>query len=140
MAKKRSYVHYADGSTPDSPESFTTYCRQRLGVTVPVGNDRTRWYAQLKSEMEIHNWSWEDVAEAVHYCQRKGIKIRYPYGVLHFVDEALEDRQHQEIDNLHAKVAEALGKETDEVWVRRLSLAQGKALERVYENWRKERG
>lgn len=104
-----------------------------------MGSDRTRWYSQLKREMELHGWSWEDLVAAVEWCRRTGAKVRYPYGVLYYVDQALEAADEGEIQDLQAKVAKALEAETDPVWVRRLSLAQGKALEKVYENWRNER-
>lgn len=138
--EKRSYQHFADGSPPDSPISFTQYCREWLGTEIPVGSDRTKWFGQLKTEMDLHEWSWDDLVKAVAYIKREGLTVRHPYGVLHHVERAREALGNRTIVDVQAKVAAALGVETDPDWVRRLSLAQGKALEMVYENWRKERG
>lgn len=137
--KKPSWLLFADGSLPDSPLTFTQYCQEKLGTDMPVGANRTRWFAQLKQEMELQHWDYEDLVRTVQYIRTEGIAVRYPHGVLHYVKAAKQAVVETSVSDLHTKVAEALGKETDPVWMRRLSLAQGTALEMVYTNWRKER-
>ncbi|MND07921.1 hypothetical protein D3C83_302250 [compost metagenome] len=60
--------------------------------------------------------------------------------MLYKVDEAKKWREVEDQYELQANVAEALAGETDPMWVRRLSLASGRVLAQVYENWRQERG
>lgn len=123
--------------TVTTPLAFTRYARLRLGCDTPVGGkERGLWYQQLAEEMQAQGWTWPDLIRAVEYCNKEGIVVRKIYGVFYYVEKARRaaDR-HKPIDDLPAKVAEALAKETDEDWVRRLSLAKGKALERVYREW-----
>lgn len=121
----------------DSPLSFTRYCRNRLGVTIPVGGSaRGEWYAFLAEEMEFQGWDWDDLQRAVDYIAEQGKAVRTVKGVLWFVEDALKKTTVEKQDDLQVKVAEALAVEEDEYWRRRLSLAQGKALKRVYDEWR----
>lgn len=137
-----SYVTGQDELDPDvvtGAQAFTRYARAMLGCKVPVGTtDRGLWYTQLSSEMEAQGWSWADMVKTVQYVNRKGIRIRKVFGVFYFVQEALKEGEQQEITDLQLKVADAVTSETDEMWVRRLSLAKGKALELVYREWERK--
>jgi hypothetical protein len=107
-----------------------------LGCEIPIGGQRRGvWYAQLAEEMDIQGWDWNDLVNAVDYLVETGKTVRTVNGVLFFVDEAKRMRATTSTTDLQVKVAEALATETDEYWRRRLSLAQGKNLERVYEEW-----
>lgn len=124
-----------DAKAP-TPEGITKYARQRLGCEIPVGPKyRAVWYNRLKEEMAIQGWSYADLVRSIEYCHSQGIVVRKVAGILYYVDEAKRKGVERDEGDLHLKVAEALGKETDEKWIRKLSLAQGKALERVYEQW-----
>ncbi len=135
-----SYVTGRDELDPtqvDGAQSFTRYARAMLGCEVPVGGKfRGIWYQQLSEEMEVQGWTWDDLTFTVQYLNRRGIVILRVAGILHFVQEALKERKVVEDTDLHLKVAEAMSKETDEGWLRRLSLARGKALGLVYNQWR----
>jgi hypothetical protein len=95
---------------------------------------------QLKDEMAVNGWSFGDLIATVRYIKDQGIRVREPYGIFFHVNAALAAHGKQEEYDLVSAVADALANETDEAWVRRLSLAKGVALERVYEQWRDERG
>lgn len=123
----------------DGAVSFTRYCRERLGVTIPVGpKTRGEWYGFLKEEMEAQGWDWGQLQRAVDYIVEHGETVRTIKGVLWFVEEALRAAPAENLDEVRVKAAEALAVETDEYWRRRLSLATGKALERVYGEWRQK--
>lgn len=121
-----------------TPLAFTRYAAQRLGCEVPVGGkQRGVWYGQLAEEMEANGWEWGDLLRAIDYCVENRIRVRKVFGVLYYVAKAMPPPSTNE--PIHALVARALADETDETWKRRLSLATGKALERVYSEWVRER-
>lgn len=121
----------------ESPLSFTRYCRDRLGLTIPIGGSaRGQWYSMIEEEMEVQGWSWDDLYNAVDYVAEEGKVLRSMRGILYFVDEARRERSMSHTTDLHVKVAEALAVEEDSYWRRRLSLAKGETLARVYEEWK----
>lgn len=139
MAVSRTYTSGEDRHAPiEGAQAFTRYCRFRLGVEVPVNSSRGKWYAELSEEMEMQGWTWDDLVTTVDYIADGRHKVRKIRGVLWFVDEARDYVSRQEVDDLQVKVAEALASETDEHWRRRLSIATGKALHRVYREWREQ--
>lgn len=142
---KSSYVSQTGIDPLDRTEAaslvgFTRYARARLGCETPVAGARGKWYGQLKEEMDAQGWSWEEMIITVDYLCERQIKIPYVYWVFYYVQEANAWSREKELTDLQMKVAEALLTEEDKVWVRRLSLAKGKALERVYREWVKEHG
>lgn len=149
MASQKLSRSHATGYDPHEeirgPFRFTLLCRERLGVSIPVGGVmRGRWYEQLGKEMKIQGWTWQDLVHTVDYIAENNLRCRKIFGVLFYVDEAIEDRERRAAlrssSDLHVKVAEAIATETDEYWRRRLSLAQGKILERVYKEWTERNG
>jgi len=119
---------------------FTKYARQELGLSLPVGNGRRQgWMKFCKDEMEEQGWRFEDLTTAVRFIKSKHKKCDTLYGILWYVKQAREwDRRARDFDpttSLHLKVAAAIQQETDEEWVRKLALADGRALELVYEGW-----
>lgn len=116
------------------------YVQQELGLDLPLGSGRRQaWYKFCRQEMEVQGWSLGDVALAVQFIKSRQKSCRTPYGIFWYVAEAKEWYTSRasvlEEESLQTKVAQALRSETDETWARKLSLAQGKALELVYENW-----
>lgn len=124
--------------------SFTSYAQQELGLSLPLGNGRRQaWSKFCKDEMSVQGWQIRDLVTAVRFIKYKRKQCRSLYGILWFVKDARDwdssRREHLPDSSLHLKVAEAIATETDDGWARRLSLAQGKALEMVYSNWLEER-
>jgi hypothetical protein len=119
---------------------FTRYAQQEIGVDLPLGNGRRQgWHKYCKEELEAQGWQVQDLVSAVQYIKRFHKECRTPHGILWYVKDARDWAKNtsamESSENLHAKVAEAIELEDDEGWVRRLSLAQGRALQMVYDNW-----
>jgi len=141
---KRS-VSYETGErlTPETVTNvplFTRYAQQEIGVDLPLGNGRRQgWSKYVKEEMAAQGWEISDLVTSVRFIKTFNKQCRSPHGILWYVKDAREwdarSSQHLPQSSLHLKVAEALEKETDDGWARKLSLAKGKALERVYESW-----
>ena len=113
-------------------------------MSYPVGKGRREsWMHFIKEEIEIQMWSMDDLTRTVDYIKATGQKCRTLQGILWYVDAARGwKRQGRSSDyvDLHAKVAAALNAEHDPAWVRRLSLARGDVLAKVYASWVAERG
>lgn len=121
----------------DGPLKLTRYARERLGVEIPIGGARGKWYGRLKEEMEVQGWTWSDLTQAIDFCVAQGVQVRALDGIFYYVGKT--SKKVIPRDPIERRVAQALVVETDETWVRRLSLASGVALERVYANWVSER-
>lgn len=145
-------IRYASGS-PDrlrSPDvknipQFTMYARQEIGVGYPVGvGRRESWMRWAKEEMSVQGWTIPDAVKAVDFIKATNAKCRTLQGIFWYVEEAKtwhrSSRTSPDFLALHEKVAKALNVEQDEAWQRKLSLAQGRALEQVYAAWESERG
>jgi hypothetical protein len=137
---RRSISNHTSGEPPSNPFEFSLYLREQLGVTHPPGGRRKAFLGQLVDEMAMNDWSYRDLIATVQYIKDQGIRIKEPYGIFFHVKAALAADSKQEEYDLVSAVADVLANETDEIWIRRLSLAKGVALERVYEQWRNERG
>lgn len=137
----RKISNHSAGGPPTNPFEFCLYMREQLGVDVSPSGRRKAFMGQLADEMEMNGWSYHDMVRAVGYVKEKNIRIKEPYGIFFHVNDALTASQKKDTDyDLIAGVADALAIEQDEGWVRRLSLAKGVALARVYAEWRNERG
>lgn len=124
--------------------TFMRYAQQEIGVDLPLGKGRRQGFLKFaKEEMEVQGWDVQDLVHAVQYVKQFNKPCRTPQGVLWYVRDArgwMERRVDNDPDeSLHLKVAAAIQSEDDESWARRLSMAQGKALEMVYQNWVAER-
>ena len=122
---------------------FTEFARQELGLSYPLGKGRREgWMKYCKEEMSTQSWTFKQLITAVTYIKDGHRSCRTLYGILHYIDEAgdVKARVNKEFKdhNLHVNVAAALETEQDEEWRRRLSLAQGPALELAYAQWRAE--
>lgn len=117
--------------------NFVMFARQELGVKVPIGGkERGVFAAWMEQEMRLQGWALEDLVAAVVYCKdNPKVRLHHVKGVLYYVDEARSQKKDETVQELRVRVAEALNTETDPTWVRRLSLAQGRALELVYDQW-----
>lgn len=126
-----------------TPRLFSLYVRQQLGIELPIGKKlRGLWYHRLTVEREIQGWSWSDLTATVAFLvNHPEIRIERIDGLFHYVKEARRYGYMVSSDeDLQAKVAEAISKEEDEHWARRLSLATGAAMAKVYQQWlQKER-
>lgn len=141
---KRS-VDYSTGKVRLTAESvtgvpsFTEFAQQELGVGLPIGKGRRAgWMKFCKEEMLTQGWTPLDLANTVLYVKAARKQCHNVYGLLFWVSDAKRwaaARDTVDVSSLHAKVAVAIQSETDEDWVRKLSLARGKSLELVYENW-----
>lgn len=125
--------------------AFTRYAQQEIGVDLPLGKGRRQGFMKFcKDEMTEQGWEVADLVAAVQYIKAYNKPCRTPQGVLWYVKEAKEWKarraEYSDDESLHLKVAKALQVEEDESWARKLSIAQGKALELVYRNWVTERG
>lgn len=124
----------------ESVTAFMKYAGQQIGIPIPVGvQQRGVLIKNFKREMEEQGWTLVDMVGTVRWIKREGYHPATLWQLLRYVDWARKDSVDAEVD-LQGKVAEALHQETDPVWRRRLSLAQGRALALVYQNWKKERG
>lgn len=133
---------YWTGEDPNeyrSPAGFTRYAHRLLGVEMPVYKGRGIWHAKLMEEKEANGWVWDDLAKTVRYLKAHNKHVGSVFGILYYVDKAKAWSEYLDEYDLQAKVAEAMSEEEDETWRRRLSLAKGKALSRVYEQWRIQR-
>jgi hypothetical protein len=119
--------------------AFMGFARQQIGVPLPIGVQKRGAIAKnFKREMEAQGWSLDDLVGTVRWLKREGYHPATLWAIFRFVDQARRDSIDIRGD-LQAKVAVALQRESDPVWIRRLSLAQGQALVAVYRNWLKER-
>jgi len=122
-----------------STRTFTQFARQMLGVEIPIGQKyRSQWYGRLKEEMEIQGWRWSDLANTVVYLSNHPeLPVKRIAGVFYYVREARKYGYLKQTgeEELRAKVSEAISRERDEHWVRRLSLATGPAMAAVYAQW-----
>lgn len=116
---------------------FTRYAKAKLGCEIP---DRSLWFFRLSEKMETKGWTWNDMIATVDFLQSRSVMIEEIVSLLFYVEEAKQWSEMLNVHDLQGKVAEAMSVERDEQWLRRLSLAHGKALERVYREWKKERG
>ena len=133
---------YASGSDPReyaSPEAFCRYAHRLLGVEIPVARFRTGWYKRLKEEMQAQGWDWDDMAKAVRYMKAHNIHAKRMDYILYHVQKARTWVEEVDSWELQGKVADALKVETDEIWRRRLALARGPALAKIYGQWVEER-
>ncbi len=122
---------------------FTEFARQELGLSFPLGKGRRNaWMKYCKQEMSTQSWTFLQLTTAVLFIKKGRRSCHTLYGILHYVDEAgdMQARVNKDLENhnLQVNVAAALETERDEGWRRRLSLAQGQALELVYAQWRAE--
>lgn len=125
--------------------TFLRFAQQEIGVDLPISNGRRQGFMKFcKEEMDAQGWAIEDLVAAVQFVKEFNKPCRTPQGILWYVADARQWRDrvsaYRDDVDLHLKVAEALAMEDDESWARKLSLAQGKALELVYRNWAMERG
>ena len=127
-----------DPTEATTPMGFTRFAAAKLGCETAIGGSRAGWYAQLNREMEAQGWSWEDMITTVEYLSWREVRLHKIFGIFFYVAEAKRWKQDMEVHDLQAKVAEAMSLEQDSSWLRRLSLARGRALERVYREWVKE--
>lgn len=127
-----------DENDHSSPAAFSRYARKELGVEVPVLKGRSLWYRRLTDEMESQGWDWDDLVKTVRYIKANRIQPENIFQVLYHVQKAQKWVEYMDEYDLHAKVADALAQEEDESWRRRLSLAQGRALEKVYQQWQQQ--
>lgn len=127
------------GIPPANPYEFTMYLRENLGLWYGPGSQRTKFFGALRDEMTVNGWSWQDLINAVNYIKQRRIHLKSPWGIFYHVNDAKTTQESQETYDLISAVAEAIAEETDERWLQRLSLARGKSLERVYQEWRSER-
>lgn len=122
-----------------SARTLSMFASQELGIEIPIGpKRRSIWYGHLKEEMAVQGWSWGDLAATVVYLRNhRELSLRSAFGLLYYVKEARRYgyMQPPRVDELRVKVSEALATESDEHWVRRLSLATGPALSAVYVQW-----
>jgi hypothetical protein len=92
-----------------------------------------------KDEMAAQGWSVQELVTSVQFIKRFNKPCRTPQGILWYVRDAKtwhsNSQSMSDSENLHVNVAKAIQTEDDEGWVRRLSLAQGNALQMVYDNW-----
>jgi hypothetical protein len=137
---RRSISNHTSGEPPSNPFEFALYLREQLGLSFPPGGRRKAFLGQLKDEMELNGWSYQDLIATVAYVKAQNIRVKEPYGIFFHVNAAISGAAKQEEYDLVSGVAQALSEETDETWIRRLSLAKGRALEKVFEQWRNERG
>lgn len=116
------------------------YARQQLGCRIPFGKgERAGFGKWLEDEAASNGWDLQDLLAAVSYCKGKHIRLNHVKGLLYYVDEATDYRVQEETRDISLLVSQALNQEEDPTWVRRLSLAQGRSLELVYDQWRKSR-
>lgn len=118
------------------------YVQRTLGLGTPVGRQRIVLQKRIKDEMEAQDWTWGDLTKATRYVKRfkSNETIHSPFFILYFVREAKKWEEETDTFELQTKVAAAMTVETDPAWLRRLALAKGKALEKVYQMWEEERG
>lgn len=120
--------------------ALTMFAQQEIGVDLPLGNGRRQgWMRWCKTEMAEQGWQVEDLVVSVRYIKQFSKPCRSPQGILWYVKDAREWQAragaYDNHEDLHLKVAMAINNEVDETWVRRLSIASGKALEIVYRQW-----
>lgn len=127
------------GIPPANPYEFSMFLRENLGVFYGPGTQRSKWFGALKDEMTINGWTWQDMICAVIYVKDRRINLKTPWGLFYHVNDAKAAEDIVESYDLISSVAEAISQEKDQRWLQRLSLAKGKALERVYKEWRMER-
>jgi len=120
------------------------YGQQTLGTRMPIGSKRRSLACErINLEMAAQRWTMDHLLAAVDYMKARGIQANSFDFVFYHVEPAVKDgfmpRQHNKWEDLDAAVAEAVAKETDESWLRKLVMARGIARQKVYEKWSHER-
>ena len=144
MTSRGHMYEFIRRSDVKSTLDLLTYSQQRLGTQMPITPKRRGLAcARIKEEMQAQRWSHEHLLAAIDYMKSKGIQARTFDYVFYHVDAAVRagflPRRPTKWDDLEAGVAEAVALETDDDWIRKLCMARGVALQRVYETWCSER-
>lgn len=133
-----AYPERIMGSDVENIQDLIHYARQQLGCRIPFGKgERAGFGKWMEDEAAAHGWSVDDLVAAVMFCKDRSIRLNHIKGLLYYVDEATGYRAQEEGRNLALLVSEALNQEQDPAWVRKLSLAQGRSLELVYDQWKR---
>lgn len=128
-----------------SPKDLLAYAGQQIGCPKPIGNKaRGMLFGRIKDELEAQGWSIRHLVSAVDYMKSRGIKARSFDFVFYHVEPAIKSgfmprSASNSLDGLKEAVAQAVYLETDDDWTRRLLLARGSALAKVYGQWETER-
>ena len=145
MTVERGYtLDMIQRSDVKSSLDLLKYGQQVLGTRMPIGSKRRSVACdRINLEMSVQRWTTEHLLAAVDYMKSRGIQATSFDFVFYHVEAAIKEgfmpRRPTKWDDLEAAVAEAVALETDEGWTRKLSMARGVALQKVYERWSLER-
>lgn len=120
------------------------YSQQVLGTQMPIGAKRRSMACErINLEKSAQRWTNEHLLAAIDYMKARGIQAHSFDFVFYHVEAAIKEgfmpRRPTRWEDLEAAVAEAVALETDDGWVRKLCMARGVALQKVYEKWALER-
>lgn len=131
---------------------FVLDVENQLGYQPPPG--QPLWRARVTDAAKLKRkiaskpqlYSDENLAAALEWCRINKIEVKSPLGVLNFVH--LATTRTQVINartTLDEQISEALGWERErgdvlsEIWIRRLTRAEGSARDAVYQEWQRDR-
>lgn len=130
----------------DTTAKAIEYIAQQLGVQKPIGvKARSIANKRFEDEMSEQRWTFDHLVATVRYMKDRGIHARRPDYVFYHVADAVKNNylpRRKTIstwDELHQKVIEAVELESNPSWERRLLLAKGDALQKVYAEWVEKR-
>lgn len=128
-----------------SAPTVLNYAAQQIGCPKPVGNkSRGMLYRRIKDELEAQRWTYRHLTSAVDFMKSRGIRARSFDFVFYHVEPAIKSGfmprpASNSLEGLKEAVTRAVYVETDEAWTRRLLLARGSDLPKVYRLWEQER-
>lgn len=140
----RTWTPELVNADPDPNRAFAEYCQQTLGIPWPTKQDMAILRKKTREFFKQYpHCNWHTLCRVVVFLRGKK---RRPARVWMCVDEYRKAWSHGVIpeinenrhtnEHIEANIAHALEIETDEVWRRRLMLAQGAITRReVYAEW-----
>ena len=136
---KTGWAGRMHGKDVDSIPAIMRFYTQELGAELPKSyKARGVLSRRIKEEMEIQSWDFQDLVAAIRFMKQQGERPKGFGAVFYKVSEARNQGLKTDADDdLNEKIGEALAEETDPTWIRRLTMAKGKARVAVYMEWKR---
>lgn len=140
VVRKAGYASRVIGTEVDSIGELFRYYTQELGAELPKSYaGRAKLKGRVVEEMVLQSWDFQDLVAAIRYMKQQKLRPDSFGLTFHYVGKAREAglKPSKEKEKLGLLVQRAVAAEDDPTWILRLTSAKGKALEKVYKEWKK---